>query len=392
MERPDMYGRQTPYAYRYPMVSIAADIVLLNLPRDGGLRVALVRRQPDSEAYPGVWALPGGFLKVEEDPDIEACVRRELREEVGIENSHLELVGIYSTLNRDPRPERVISVAYLSALLSDEPEVAPIAGTDVAEARWVPLLEVANGCYEGRALAFDHAQIIDDARRVIDARVQYGRREDTAPELLFAFLPETFTLGQAAQVMTHLKGRETDPSNFRKYLLPFVEPTGETCRTSTRNAALYRRRMMETSAPVPPSPGIERLSMVAKEAKIRLFDLFLATIAEAPEEVVRLIGRVLTAYGRHRDYEITISRAPELRVTDLGTGRPLITLRWDLRREALVATALAELETLDGLGLTKLEAHSSGQHPSRFCVETGEAGIDRLDEVLRLSRAALICA
>ena len=389
MSRNDQPDRAERHLYRYPMVSVAIDIVLLNLARGQGLRVALVRRRADAEAYPDRWALPGGFLKAGEDPDMEACVRRELLEEVGIENPHLELIGVYSAIDRDPRPERVISVAYLSVLLSEEPEVAPITGTDVVEARWAPLTELADGEYEGAPLAFDHARILADARRLIEDRIPFGRRDEGAPELLFAFLPEAFTLGQATEVMTHLKGK-VDPSNFRKYLLPFVEPTGASARTSTRSAALYRRRL---AAPEPGrelSAGLQRLRRIAREAQIRLFDLFLATLSEAPEGEVRLLGRVLTAYARHRDFGVSVSRAPELRITDLGTGRPLIALSWDPRRGALTGTALAEPRELAGVGLPELEPNRSGPHPSRFRAEPGEEGADRLDEALRISRAALI--
>ena len=206
---------------------------------------------------------------------------------------------------------------------------------------------------------------------------------------MFAFLPETFTLRQATEVMTHLKGK-VDPSNFRKYLLPFVEPTGASARTSTRSAALYRRRL---AAPEPErelSAGLQRLRRIAREAQILLFDLFLATLSEAPDGEVRLLGRVLTAYARHRDFGVSVSRAPELRITDLGTGRPLIALSWDPRRGALTGTALAEPRELAGVGLPELEPNRSGPHPSRFRVEPGEEGADRLDEALRISRAALV--
>ena len=111
----------------------------------------------------------------------------------------------------------------------------------------------------------DSAQILVDARRLIEDRIPFGRREEGAPELLFAFLPEAFTLGQATEVMIHLKGK-VDPSNFRKYLLPFVEPTGASARTSTRSAALYRRRL---AAPEPErelSAGLQRLRRIAREA------------------------------------------------------------------------------------------------------------------------------
>jgi 8-oxo-dGTP diphosphatase len=382
-------GRPRGHVYRYPMVSLATDVVLLNLPREGGLRVALVRRRQESEAYGGQWALPGGFLQADEDPDIEACVRRELLEEVGVENPHLELIGIYSAIDRDPRPERVISVAYLSVLLSDEPEIAPIFGTDVVDARWVPLTEIEDDIYEGEPLAFDHARILADACRLIDEQIPFGRQEVSAPELLFAFLPEEFTLGQATEVMTHLKGK-VDPSNFRKYLLSFLEPTGMSHRTSTRSAALYRRRRPEPLPEREPPLGLRVLRRIASDAQIRLFDLFLATLEAASAEEIGLLEEILTRYPGHRSYGVNVSRAPELRITDRATGRPLVALRWDPRRATLAATALADPAVLAELRLIDLEENRAGPHRSRFRGEPGEEGADRLDEVLRLSRAALV--
>jgi len=376
------------HVYRYPMVSVAADIVLLNLPRGAGLRVALVRRRPDSDAFANQWALPGGFLKAKEDQDIQACVRRELFEEVGVENPHLELVGVYSDMKRDPR-ERVLSVAWLSVLLSEDPEVAPISGTDVVEARWVPLTDIANGTYDGKPLAFDHAQILADALRLLHARIPFGPREEVAPELLFAFLPEEFTLGQATEVMTHLKGR-IDQSNFRKYIQSFVEPTGGRHWTSTRSAALYRRRRLETEPEQTPHADLRELRRIAADAQIRLFDLFLATLESASRDVVRFMETVLIRYTAHRDYAVDVSRTPELRITDRNTGRPLVSFAWDPRRGVLIGTALAEPDALDGLGLAGLEPHPSGAHRSRFNAATGGDGAHGLDKVLWISRAALV--
>jgi ADP-ribose pyrophosphatase YjhB (NUDIX family) len=65
-------GRGAPYGYRFAMVSVAVDIVLFNKPPQGGLRVALVRRAADAEAFPNTWALPGGFFRADQDQDITA--------------------------------------------------------------------------------------------------------------------------------------------------------------------------------------------------------------------------------------------------------------------------------------------------------------------------------
>ena len=366
-----MSADELTYRYRHPMVSVATDLVLLTLPPSGGLRVALVRREDGSDAFPGAWALPGGFLKAGEDPDLEACARRELLEEVGVEAPHLDLVGVYSALGRDPRPERVISVAYMGVLLTEAPDASPIPGTDVTEARWVPLTDLSDGAYEGRPLAFDHARILEDARRLLSERAAHGGRDGGAPELLLSFLPDVFTLGQAAEVMTHLRGERTDPSNLRKLLAPFVEPTGDSARTSTRNAALYRRRGEAPDPEAPPAPSVMRDAMAdlrraAEEARIRLFELFLATLTGAPWEVNRLIERVLRTYADHPDYELSVSRVPELRIADRASGRPLLALRFEARQDALVGTALARPELLRPLRLADLATHRRGAHQSQF--------------------------
>jgi hypothetical protein len=289
---------------------------------------------------------------------------------VGVEDAPLELVGIYSGAGRDPRPERVISVAYLSVLLSAEPEVAPVSGADVVEARWVPVTGLADEVYGGAPLGFDHARIIADARRKLSDLVPYGRREEVVPELLFAFLPAQFTLGHAMEVMTILKQQETDPSNFRKYIITFVEPTGTQAKTSTRNAALFRRRLGAGLVARSLPPGIERLRRIAMEAQIGPFDAFLSAILDAPDEVVRLIGGVLTTYGRHREHGVSVAPGPELRITDLATGKALVALRWE---GALALTALAAPGMLTALGLADLT----------------RAAAEQIDEVVRLSRAAM---
>jgi 8-oxo-dGTP diphosphatase len=114
-------------------------------------RVLLIRRM--NEPFKGSYALPGGFVDIGET--VEAACRREVQEEVGIEVGDLSLVGVYSDPKRDPRGHTV-SVAYLALL----PRViAPHAGSDAEGAEWV-------ADWQKRALAFDHAQILDDAERL----------------------------------------------------------------------------------------------------------------------------------------------------------------------------------------------------------------------------------
>ena len=120
--------------------------------RDGKGRVLLIRRKNDP--FKGAFDLPGGFVEIGET--LEAACRREALEETGLSVGALRLVGVYSEPGRDPRGHTV-SVAYL-ALLPGAPE--PRAGSDAAAAEWIE-------SWRDSVLAFDHAQIIADAEKLL---------------------------------------------------------------------------------------------------------------------------------------------------------------------------------------------------------------------------------
>lgn len=108
--------------------------------------VLLVRR--GNEPYKGCWALPGGFMEMDET--IEHCAVRELQEETGltVDEGQLRLIGIYSAPGRDPRG-RTVTAAYRIDVADD---ARAIAGDDAAEVRWWPTDALP-------PLAFDHAEI-----------------------------------------------------------------------------------------------------------------------------------------------------------------------------------------------------------------------------------------
>jgi 8-oxo-dGTP diphosphatase len=118
--------------------------------------VLLIRR--GNEPFKGSYALPGGFVDVGER--VEDSCRRELSEETGLHVGELRLVGVYSDPGRDPRGH-TCSVAYLAQV--GRADVT--AGDDAAAAEWV-------ADWRRQKLAFDHAQIIADAEKLLAVRPQ----------------------------------------------------------------------------------------------------------------------------------------------------------------------------------------------------------------------------
>jgi 8-oxo-dGTP diphosphatase len=138
------------YHYKYPHPSVTTDCVIFGF--DGTkLRVLLVER--GIEPYKGRWAFPGGFLNMDET--VARCAERELEEETGIKLTGMQLVGIYSDVERDPRG-RVITAAYTAMTTMQE----ATAADDAAAAQWWPLNALPQ-------LAFDHETILKDAMRVM---------------------------------------------------------------------------------------------------------------------------------------------------------------------------------------------------------------------------------
>ena len=135
------------YCYAYPRAAITADAVILK-EINGQYQVLLIERA--SPPFQGMWALPGGFLNMDET--LEECVRRETEEETGLKGLHFKQAGAFSALDRDPR-HRTVTVAFLA--IADESH-QPRAGSDASNARWFPLDDLP-------PLAFDHAKIIRTA-------------------------------------------------------------------------------------------------------------------------------------------------------------------------------------------------------------------------------------
>ena len=142
-----------PYTYEYPRPMVTVDVVVA-APGAKGRDVLLIRR--GREPFKGMWALPGGFLDLDEE--LEAAAARELREETGVavDAAALREIGVFGALGRDPRG-RTITAAYL-AVLEDRPRARP--GDDAAETGWFPIDDLPE-------TAFDHDEIIARARALL---------------------------------------------------------------------------------------------------------------------------------------------------------------------------------------------------------------------------------
>jgi 8-oxo-dGTP diphosphatase len=146
------------YTYQYPRAALTVDCVVFGFD-EGDLKVLVIER--GLEPFKGRWALPGGFVRVDEP--LDAAARRELQEEAGLTNVFLEQLYTFGMVDRDPR-ERVVSVAYYALVKLSEHEAK--AATDAANARWFPVLKVPR-------LAFDHEAILRTAVERLKGKVRY---------------------------------------------------------------------------------------------------------------------------------------------------------------------------------------------------------------------------
>ncbi|WP_236239540.1 NUDIX domain-containing protein [Streptomyces sp. CC228A] len=232
----------------FPPFAVTVDLVVLTVRRDALCALVVRRGEPP---FQGRWALPGGFVRPDED--LDAAAARELAEETGLcvhepgdpepapgAGAHLEQLATYGDPRRDPRM-RVVSVAHL-ALAPDLP--APRPGGDANSVRWAAVEELLspdsgadrNGEEAGQ-LAFDHARILADGVERARSKIEYS-------SLATAFCPAEFTVGELRRVYEAVWGVALDPRNFHRKVTGtpgFLVPTGgTTTRQGGRPAQLFR--------------------------------------------------------------------------------------------------------------------------------------------------------
>jgi 8-oxo-dGTP diphosphatase len=210
-----------PHTYQYPRAALTVDCVVFGFD-EGELKVLLIQRGLDP--FKGRWALPGGFVRVDET--IDDAARRELEEEAGLRNVFLEQLYTFGAVNRDPR-ERVVSVAYYALVKLAAHETK--AAADAADAKWYPISKLPK-------LAFDHEDILATARSRLNGKVQYQ-------PIGFELLPPKFTLSQLQHLYEAVLETRLDKRNFRKKVLSFglLIPLKETSMAGAhRPAQLFR--------------------------------------------------------------------------------------------------------------------------------------------------------
>ncbi|MDJ0806351.1 MAG: NUDIX domain-containing protein [Gammaproteobacteria bacterium] len=215
-----------PYRYAYPHPAVTTDVILFTI-KDAQLQILLIRRaQPPMQ---GSWALPGGFLNIDES--LEDCANRELQEETGISGVHLEQLYTFGRPDRDPR-ERVISVAHYGLAPSDK--LSPTPASDAQDVNWHPINDLPE-------LAFDHADIVNLAHR------RLVKKLDDASTAFQLIHPE-FTLSELQAVFEIILNKRLDKRNFRRRMLDMelLEETGKSFSNGNhRPAKIYRSKNPE---------------------------------------------------------------------------------------------------------------------------------------------------
>lgn len=257
----------------YDRPSITTDIVAFTVrseedeswrkdSKSNSLSVLLIRR--GEHPFMNHWALPGGFLKMNET--LEECALREIVEEAGVRPVSIMPAGVFSACNRDPRG-RIISNVFTTIISEESARI--MASDDAIDAKWFDVFyeRKENGNYSlrlagdgltleaelaatgkqfGRTdfiivdsgnLAFDHAIMIAAALERLRDRAE-------SFEAIFDFLPEKFTLTALQKVQETILNVSLLPANFRRKIADYVVETDEyTTGAGHRPAKLYKRKV-----------------------------------------------------------------------------------------------------------------------------------------------------
>ena len=223
--------------------SVTVDMLIFTMTLNQRLAILLIKRggHPDR----GKWAIPGGFVEIDESLDDAAA--RELKEETRLENIYLEQLYTFGAVNRDKRT-RVISVAYLALVPANTLNFE--AGDDAADACLFEISQTPDGLVlqaqdreltlTENDLAFDHKEIIRKGLERLKGKVTYS---DIALELLRD--KEKFSIYELQIIHEILTGTQLDVANFRRSFKKKFIDTGrvskleEKCYDYSRKPSSY---------------------------------------------------------------------------------------------------------------------------------------------------------
>ncbi|HEX8482158.1 MAG TPA: NUDIX domain-containing protein [Allosphingosinicella sp.] len=222
----------------YEKPSVTADLVLMSV-RGGRLAALLQKREQAPET--GKWALPGGFVGIEEG--LDAAAERVLADKARMAGAWIEQLYTFGDPRRDPRG-RVITVAYFALLPEERFGPALTCAPDLRLAQVQVAWQGETGGpasalgEDGRSLplAFDHAEIIGLAVKRLRGKLDYS-------DIAFALLPELFTLRELQQVHEAILGLPLNKPAFRRRLLDsgrLIATGRREAGTGFRPAELYR--------------------------------------------------------------------------------------------------------------------------------------------------------
>lgn len=227
-----------PHGFERPSVTV--DLVLVSIV-DGKAAALLMQRA--EHPYLSAWALPGGFVRIDES--LDAAAHRVLATKARMSGAYVEQLYTFGAVERDPRT-RIISVAYCALLAPDRFAAALREAPELTLAELVvPWPGETGGAVEARStngetlrLAFDHAEMLGLAMLRLRGKLDYS-------DVAFALLPERFTLRALQDVHEAIVGRPLNKPAFRRRMLDTgrLEATGEReAGTSFRPAELFRHR------------------------------------------------------------------------------------------------------------------------------------------------------
>jgi len=177
----------------YEKPSVTVDTVIFTI-KEKALKVILIKREV--EPFKGKWALPGGFVKVEES--LENATKRVLEQKTGVKDVYLEQLYSFGDLKRDPRG-RVITISYIALINSKDIKLKE------KDVDWFSVTNLPS-------LAFDHKKILEYALKRLKWKFEYTT-------VAFSLLPEKFTIGEIQEIYELVFEKEFDKRNFAKKIL-----------------------------------------------------------------------------------------------------------------------------------------------------------------------------